>query len=258
MRLTLGSFKQMFVAFRFAAAVAHAAGQGMPPKRTTPGGAAPPAPPAQPTQQAEQPAPPPVPLGQEPAEPPEWPHAFRLQVTVFQVELAAAGLVQLDSQSLATQGATPPQMAEALGKLGAVKPLLRIDQPVAMGRAETRITVGQDMPYPVGVSTTQGGQTSTQIQRQRVGGKLDLHGSLTDERHARVDLGLEFTAITPGDVDSGAGVKAPSFWSIDHRTTAVLALGKPHVMVSAKGETTLAGDKVLAFVTLVALTPLSN
>jgi hypothetical protein len=185
--------------------------------------------------------------------PPERP-SVRFEATVFQVEVAKAGIIELDARKLAAEGPTPAALAQVLQSFGTTDVLYRVDQVIAAGDGPRRISIARDTPYMTGLSTTSTGQVTTLVARERVGGEFKVDGHFRDPADKgclQTSLEIEIAALSGSQVEVGKDITAPVFWRVEQTYAGATELGKPIVLLSVDGAATTGSDKILAFVSLV-------
>jgi hypothetical protein len=159
----------------------------------------------------------------------------QFQATVYEVQLPTNHNGKLEAPALASKAGTAEDLLKALGKAGTARILYRVDQPVNV--YSERITLGSREPVVTGARKTTTGTTLKTVQYQNVGVIIHLKAqppatTETKRKEPDVDMNIELSALTPGDIEIAPGVKAPvtRTVAIEHREP--LKFGKPQIMLS--------------------------
>jgi hypothetical protein len=215
-----------------------------------------PAPPrAAPAPQPEPPVVPEPPAAQRPARAAP---AVRLQAQVYRVEVGKEHLSALDAAAAAVGAAAPGEQFAALEKLGSAELLYGLDQVFGADGRTAGFQVSRDTPYiAAGPGRTGSGESSPTVAREKVGAEFNVAGFMTagdGVKALQLDLHIDLSFMTAGEVSTSAQAGAPVFWRISQNYSGTRQFGQPSVLVTLDGTPPISGNRALAVVTVVNCT----
>ncbi|HMQ14652.1 MAG TPA: secretin N-terminal domain-containing protein [Phycisphaerae bacterium] len=84
-------------------------------------------------------------------------------------------------------------------------------QIVAMDNQEAKIDVSNDVPYVTGTSTSEGGQVTTSVNRERIGIILTVTPQINSDGFVRMQINQQVSDLTDSTVQIAPGVSSPIF-----------------------------------------------
>jgi type II secretion system protein D len=95
-------------------------------------------------------------------------------------------------------------------------------QIIAMDNQQAVIDISNDVPYVTGTSTTTGGQITTQVNREKVGIRLEVTPQINPDGYVRMEITQEVSDLTDSTVPVAPGVNAPIFFTRELSTVVTV------------------------------------
>ncbi|MBK8913411.1 MAG: hypothetical protein IPM64_02215 [Phycisphaerales bacterium] len=160
---------------------------------------------------------------------------LHFDIMVFEVNLSASQLADLDAQGLAAAHPSASDLERALSALGPTRVLHRLQQPVSI-ESGMRASSSSNVPIVTREGTAKDGEPQRSIARQDQGLEVELNGKWIDGAgYARAAISgkIDLAVVTASAIESAPGVKAPIFRRVSRSFETTVQMGRPELMISA-------------------------
>ncbi len=184
---------------------------------------------------------------------PATPRLMRFKATVFEVEVAAERVVELDAGELTKQAQTPAALLAALRSYGVARVMYGVDQCVnAQYPDRNEFQVRRDSPYISAAHTSKDGEVMRSVAREHDGVLFNV--TVFPDPKSGVLLAnvrVELSGMSESEIEVGEGVKSPVFWDVEQSYQGPARPGKATVLLALGGGGD--GEMGRVFVTLFEL-----